>query len=312
MALIMDAKTIRDAGAFFVGELERLDQTLHAPLATVTWARDMLLREDVAFGDEMSSFTNSSFAAAGGIASNGINWIGKDVTAVPGIAVNIEKTSKPMRLWGQELGFSVQELAAAQRVGRPIDEQKFAGLKLKHQMDIDQMIYMGDAAVNATGLCNNPAVKTFTAAKTWATATPAEILDSINALLEAAWLESGYAILPDRLLLPPTALAKLTRPVTEAGSMSILQYVREQCLCNTVNGRLLEVAPVKWLSGAGASGKDRMLAYTKDAQYVRYPLVPLQHTPVEYRGLYQITTYYAALGEVEFVYPETVAYCDGI
>ena len=33
---------------------------------------------------------------------------------------------------------------------------------------------------------------------------------------------------------------------------------------------------------------------------------------VEYRGLYQITTYYAALGELEFVYAETVAYADGI
>jgi hypothetical protein len=31
-----------------------------------------------------------------------------------------------------------------------------------------------------------------------------------------------------------------------------------------------------------------------------------------YRGLYQITTYYAALGELEFVYAETVAYADGI
>lgn len=312
MPLIMDAKTIRDAGAFFVGELERLDQTLHAPLATVTWARDILLREDVAFGDEMSSFTNSSFAAAGGIASNGINWIGKDVTAVPGIAVNIEKTSKPMRLWGQEVGFTVQELAAAQRVGRSIDEQKFAGLKLKHQMDIDQMVYMGDKAVNATGLCNNPAITARTAEKTWAEAKPVEILESINKLLEDAWLASGFAVLPDRLLVPPTALARLTQPITEAGSMSILQYVREQCLCNVQNGRPLEIAAVKWLSGAGASGKNRMVAYTKDAQYVRYPMVPLQHTPVEYRGLFQLTTYYAALGEVEFVYPETVAYCDGI
>lgn len=308
----LDKKAIRDAGAFFVGELERLDPQLHAPLAVVTWGRDIDLREDVALGDELSSYTNSSFAAAGGIYANGINWVGKDSTAIAGMAVSIDKTSKPLRLWGQEIGVTVQELAAAQRVGRPIDQQKFDGLKLKNQMDIDQMVYLGDSVVGATGLCNNAAITPTTLSKTWASSTPLEILVSINAVLETAWAQSGYAVLPDRLLVPPLAMSKLTQPITDAGSMSVLQYVREQCLCNTVNGRLLEIAPVKHLSGAGADGKDRMVAYTKDRQYVRYPLVPLQHTPVEYRGLYQITTYYAALGELEFVYPETVAYADGL
>lgn len=308
----LDKKTIRDAGAFFVGELERLDQTIHNPLAAVTWGRDIDLRDDVTLGDELSSFTNSSFAAAGGIYANGINWVGKDSTAIAGMAVSIDKTSKPLRLWGQEIGFTVQELAAAQRVGRPIDLQKFDGLKLKNQMDIDQMVYLGDDVVGATGLCNNASITPLTVAKTWATSTPLEILASINSVLETAWAQSGYAILPDRLLVPPTAMSKLTQPITDAGSMSILQYVREQCLCNSVNGRPLEIAPVKHLTGAGVGKKDRMVAYTKDRQYVRYPLVPLQHTPVEYRGLYQITTYYAALGELEFVYAETVAYADGI
>ena len=308
----LDKKTIRDAGAFFVSELERLDPELHAPLAVVTWGRDIDLREDVALGDELSSYTNSSFAAAGGIYANGINWVGKDSTAIAGMAVSIDKTSKPLRLWGQEIGFTVQELAAAQRVGRPIDQQKFDGLQLKNQMDIDQMVYLGDDVVGATGLCNHAGITPMTLAKTWAASTPLEILGSINAVLELAWVQSAYAVLPDRLLVPPTAMSKLTQPITEAGSMSILQYVREQCLCNTVNGRLLDIAPVKHLVGAGAGQTDRMVAYTKSRQYVRYPLVPLQHTPVEYRGLYQITTYYAALGELEFVYPETVAYADGI
>lgn len=307
-----DKKTIRDSGAFLVGELERLDQELHAPLSQVSWGRDIDLREDVALGDEFSSFTNTSFAAAGGIASGGINWVGEDTNAIPGIAVSIEKTSHPLRLWAMELGFTVQELAAAQRTGRSIDDQKFEGLKLKHQMDIDQMVYRGDPAVGATGLCNNPYVEKYTLAKQWSASTPEEILESINRVLETAWKASGYAVLPDRLLVPPLAMSRLTRPMTEAGSVSILQYVREQCLCNTVNGRLLEVFPVKHLTEMGTGRAGRMVAYTKQRNFVRFPLVPLQHTPVEYRNLYQLTTYYAALGEVEFVYPETVAYADGL
>src|SRR5206468_13081290 len=41
------AITVDSTGAFLIGELERLDQTLHMPLAAVTWTRDINLREDV-------------------------------------------------------------------------------------------------------------------------------------------------------------------------------------------------------------------------------------------------------------------------
>lgn len=55
-----------------------------------------------------------------------------------------------------------------------------------------------------------------------------------------------------------------------------------------------------------------MVAYTNDKKYVRFPLVPLQSIPVQYRGIYQIVTYYGKLGAVEPVYRETLSYCDGI
>jgi hypothetical protein len=41
-------------------------------------------------------------------------------------------------------------------------------------------------------------------------------------------------------------------------------------------------------------------------------LVPLQHTPVEYRSIWQLTTYFARLGCVEIVYPEMIGFSDGI
>jgi hypothetical protein len=55
-----------------------------------------------------------------------------------------------------------------------------------------------------------------------------------------------------------------------------------------------------------------MVAYTKDPKYVRFPMVPLQRTPLEYRSLYQITTYFGRLGQIEARYPETVGYADGL
>ena len=91
-----------------------------------------------------------------------------------------------------------------------------------------------------------------------------------------------------------------------------MTYLRENSLCNSINGTPLNIQPLKWLTDRGVSTTNRMVAYTRDASRVRFPLVPLQRTPLEYRSLFHITTYYGRLGVVEFVYPETIGYRDGI
>lgn len=85
-----------------------------------------------------------------------------------------------------------------------------------------------------------------------------------------------------------------------------------------INGKKLDIQPCKWLTGLGtqagspAAGTDRMICYSQDKNRVRYPLVPLQRTPLEYRSIFHLTTYFGKLGVVEIVYPETVLYMDGI
>ncbi len=309
-----DAQTVESTGAFLVGELERLDPRLHLPLFNVTWNRDIDLREDVVISDESTSFTNTEFAAASGSKSNGKNWVNAKSGAIASIEMKTGKTVLPMMLWALGLSYTIVELERAQQVGRPIDAQKLEGIRIKHNMDVDEQVYIGDAETGAVGLVNHGDITPGSIAAEWDedTTTPKMILDDINSFLAQTWLQSGYAVCPSRLLLPPAKFALLTKPVTDAGSKSILQYVAENSLSNQTNGRLLEIFPCKWLTGRGTGGKDRMVTYTKSQEYVRFPMVPLTRTPVEFRGLAQLTTYYGALGQVEFVYPETVGYADGL
>ena len=317
--MTFDARTIDSTGAFLIGELERLDQTLHAPLVNVTWSRDIDLREDVSIADESSSFTNSAFAAAGGISSTGKSWVGKDSTAIQGIQLDIGKTANPLYAWAMQLGYTIFELESSIKVGRPIDVQKFEGLKLKHQMDTDEMVYTGDTVLGKTGLCNNASVTTGNVAAgaagllDWAHKTPDEILDDVNTLLTAVYLSGATKVCPSKLLLPPTQFAQLTsRKISTAGNMSILRYLRENSMALEKNGKMLDIVDCKWLTGLGVNGTDRMVAYTQAKDFVRFPMVPLQRTPLEYRGIHQITTYFGRLGVVEVVYPETLGYADGI
>lgn len=311
-----DGYTRDSTGAFYIGELERLDQTIHDPLYSVTWGRDIDVREDITTGDEVSSFTNSSFAAAGGINPTGISWIGKNTNAITGAQLDIGKTPQPLFLWGMELSYTMPELASAMQAGRPIDTQKYDVIKTKHQMDIDQLVYTGDALLNTHGLTNHPAVTNVSnvTGGTWAAAaTPDVILDQMNEMLESVWAASGWAQMPDQVRVPPVQFGKLvSTKVSTAGNISVLRFLQENSLCNTQNGKPLNIQPLKWLVGRGTAGSQRMFCYTKAYDRVRFPMTPLQRTPLEWRSLYNLTTYWGRLGVIEVVYPETIGYRDGI
>ena len=317
--MTFDQRTIDSAGAFLIGELERLDQTLHAPLATYTWSRDIDLRQDVSIGDEVSSFTNSSFAAAGGLTPGGKAWISKDANQISGVSLDIGKTANPLTLWGMEIKYTIPELESAQKIGRAIDTQKYEGMQLKYNMDIDEQVYLGDTTLGMAGLVNSASVTPADVAnnaagssKLWSAKTPDEILADINEALNAAWAASGFAVVPSKLLLPPVKYSYLlSQKVSSAGNISVMEFLKANSLSNAVNGRPLDIQPLKWLTGAGAGGTNRMVVYSQQPNFLRFPMTPLARTPLEYRSLYQITTYYGRLGVVEFVYPETVAYRDG-
>jgi hypothetical protein len=308
----IDKKTADAAGAFLVGELERLDQTLNLPLVSYKWSRDISLRSDVSIADEMSSFTNTDLAAAGGVNPNGKNWIGKNSTAIPGVNLLIERTAQPLTLWGMEIGWTLPELASAQQLGRPVDTQKYDAMRMKWNMDVDEQVYIGDEGLGITGLLNLKQVPAQAAAAAWTAATsPDDIVQDINIVLTDAWLRSGYAMCPRKIGLAPELFGLLaSKKVSEAGNISVLEYVKINTIAFQENGEPLEIVSMKWASKRGANGAHRIVAYTQDEKYIRFPLVPLLNTPLEYRGLHQLTTYYGRLGQVETPYANTISYLD--
>lgn len=324
-------RVIDSTGAFYVGELERLDQTLHMPLAAVSWGRDIDLREDVTIADEVSSYTLSTFAAAGGLGTgngigNGKSWIGKDTTQMTGVGLDISKPVNPLRLWGMELKYTIPELESAAQIGRPIDQQKYEGMQLKYQMDIDEQVYIGDSSFTDGGLLNNTNVTATnlpvgaSGLTTWANKTPQEILNDVNLALTSVWATSAWAVIPSRLLIPPTQFGLIsTQNISQAGNVSILKYIQENNLLTTTGRGKLDIFPVKWAIGAGAggtvgteNGHDRMIVYSKDKNRVRFPMTLMQRTPIQYDSIYHKTTYFCRLGRVEVVYPETIGYFDGL
>ncbi|MEX9849784.1 MULTISPECIES: DUF2184 domain-containing protein [Providencia] len=308
----VDRATIDSAGVFLVGELERMDQTLNLPLTSVKWTRDMPLRSDISIADEVSSFTNTDFASVGGPNPNGKNWMGKKGTAIAGIELSIDPTRNNLTPWVQEVGWTVLELTSAQKLGRPIDTQKYEGMKLKWQMDTDEQVYIGDSELGVPGLLNLPSVSPVAAAAPWtATTDPDVIVQDINLVLTDAWVRSGYAVCPGKIGLAPELFGLLaSKKVSSAGNISVLEYVKINTIAFQENGEPLEIVSMKFASKRGAGGAHRIVAYTQDEKYVRFPMVPLLNTPLEYRGMQQLTVYYGKLGQVETPYSNTISYLD--
>lgn len=311
--------TVDSTGVFLVSQLERLDRTLNAPLYSYTWSRDVTLRTDVSLGDELASWTNTNYATPGGVTPSGVNWIGSNSNAIPGPSVDLGKTAQPLIGWGMELSWSVFDLAKSAILGTPIETSKYDAMDMKWNMDVDQVVYTGEAAFAQYGLLNSPAVTAANApngaaaSPLWTSKTPQERLNDVNAALNAVYAASGWKVMPDELRLPPVQFLGLNSTiVTSAGSSSVLEFLRNNNASVAINGRPLNIQPLKWLIGRGAGATDRMFAYSKDPKFVRYPMVPRQRTPLELRSIFQLTTYYAKLGFTEFRYPETGYYLDGI
>lgn len=135
----------------------------------------------------------------------------------------------------------------------------------------------------------------------------------MNALLIAAWKAAAFAVCPSKLLLPPVQFGYLaSQKVSSAGNVSILKFLQENCISLQINGKMLDIQPVKWLTGAGAAGVDRMVVYTNEEDRVRFPMVPIRRETAYYQGIRFTAPYLWAFGQVEMPYTETVRYGDGI
>lgn len=308
-----DRQTIDNSGAFLIGQLERFDPVLNMPLLAYTWSRDVDLREDVSIADEMSSFSNSSFAAPSSVGTDGESWISNSTNVIAGVDLDITKTTLPLTPWSRQLSWTVFELASALQMGRPIDSQKLDAMNQTYQLNVDRQVYVGSTILGVKGLFNQAGVKVINAAKAWANSTAMEIAKSINDGLTTAWKQTGRAVVPDSLRLPPDQYALLSSIiVSEAGNRSLLDYLSENTIAYKQNGKPLDIQPVKWLEAGAMQNVNRMVFYTKDRKYVQFPLVPLQRTPMEYRDLRQLVTYYSKVGAVELRYSDTMLYVDGI
>ena len=308
-----------DAGAYFIGQLEALDQRMAMPITAVTYSRDIERRPDIGPYNELASFTRLKFAAAQGDQDD-IEFDSDVTTEHQQVNVEQEKITTPIFAKTMKTRWTLAEIEKAALAGMPLETQAFEALNTDNQLKIDRLHYMGSQKYGFGGLLNHGSVLNVSPVANGAgglpnleAKTPEEILADVNEILRSVWTATGLAIMPNRILVSQRIMSALSIPIAPLSGVSILKYLQDNAICKIIDGKELEIVPVKWASGAGAAGTDRMAAYVPGLDNLASIFSPMQqYGAMEVRDVAFHQHYRFAFGGLQLRYPEKMAYRDGL
>ena len=310
----MDAAGIASGQAFLTSELEKRDMLVRTPLTSFTYSRDIPVRVGGGWAEFVSAM-NVGYGLTGG---SGEGMIGSgSADGIPMVQADFGKDLwKTHAIYAGTRVFWI-DMQKGNMTGRNIDTLLRDGLRLAYDKHMDENVYAGFAKYGTTGLINNPDVVITNATKTWATATPDEILEMVNNAILATWARAAYDLdaIPNHIVLPYEQYNYIaTTKVTNLAEKTILTFLEENNVA-TKNGGDLFIGATVWCKAAGTGSTDRMVVYSNKERYVAIDeLVPLTRamtTPNAERFSYD-TAYAGNVSETEVFYPETITYTDGI
>lgn len=313
-----DARYVQDGMSFLNRELEKVDQKIQEPLSSTWWPRDIPVRTGGGWLDNVAVI-NVNYATTG---ADEDSFIGEQNNNIPAMQADFEKNTWALFNWAHYLDVPYLQREKLLQIGRNIEEFLDKGIRLFHDKSIDKNVYKGLTRYNRTGLINNANIYRYSiddnAANTstkWEDKTPDEILADVNFIINFTWQSSEYvtAAMANHLLIPPTQYASLvSRKVGTTGDKSILTFLMENNI-GAKQGQPLVISPLPFLTGAGTGGVDRMVAYCNNIERIRMDIsVPLRRLPTETANLMFRTPFVSQFSEVQFLFPTSVAYGDGI
>jgi len=159
---------------------------------------------------------------------------------------------------------------------------------------IEQTTFFGDPAVGFRGFLNYDGITVTNAASNgastpstkWEDKTPRQIIDDVNNAITKVWKDSKGLFLPNIVFLPMAQYALLANLPFELNTSvafsSALTYLKTNNLYTNRRGGELEIVPLRYLAGAGATGTDRMVVQdrSKKNQGMPFPLPYTVQQPV--------------------------------
>jgi hypothetical protein len=314
-----DVAGVATGGAFLASELEKINPKILEPLTSVTYQEDMPFSE----GGGWVDFTSNFFVDYGTAANDEDSIIGTTTTDIPTSQAVVNKDVFKVWTFAEALKYSYIDMQKSNQLGRDIKKLMDGGLRLNYNKMLDKNTYKGMTKLGTYGIVNNPDVSSQLAAnngagisRLWKDKTGQEILDDINTLAELIFANCEYdpSGIPNHLLIPVEDMIYIARPMTIAGCNSILEYVKQNYFGLNYGVELI-IKGRRWCTGVGASSTNRMVMYVHNENRIvtdiTVPLMPVMTQFVPTQIAY-LTPYVSQVGQVKFLYLQTIGYMDGI
>lgn len=232
---------------------------------------------------------------------------------LPMVNVKGSQTSQRMQSYGAAFGYSIGEIRAAAKAGKPLERMRAMAARKVLDLKLDDVAATGDSTAGLSGLLSLSNTETFTVStkagggQTWAVATADEILADMNGMIRQVVVNSKEVERPTRLILPTTQFEQISSKARSTTSdTTVLSFF-------LANHPGVEVMSWERLAGAGALGVDRMVAYDPNILNIRLLMaVEFEQLAPQQRNMSYVVNCHMRTGGVISPYPKSVIYGDGI
>lgn len=208
------------------------------------------------------------------------DWINGNADDIPMAGTTMTKHETQVYTAGIGYGWGLEEISQAVMLGRNLPADDAVAARRAYEEMVYRTLLFGDASKNFTGLFNAPGVTAATAAATWDTATPDQIIADMNNMLIGQFTGTLFTSMADTLLLPYDRFLTLaSTPRSNESDTSILTWYLANNPYTALTGRPLRIRGVQGLQTAGAGGTHRAVAYRRDPNVVK------AHIPMPHRFL---------------------------
>lgn len=243
-------------------------------------------------------------------------FIGSKALDVPIADIGDNKVQIPVELAGIGYEYSDEELIQAIQLQKPLEQRKANAARRAYEELVQEVGMTGDAVRNLPGFLNNENVSVINvidngSGTEWINKFPDDIIFDVNDFMGGIFVDTLQVERPDTLGLPTAQWNYIAgTPRASFSDVTILQWlVNNSPYLNSIN----DVIPMPELTGAGAGGTDRMIAYTKSIDKVVFHIPkPLLFTEPQRRGLGFLVPGSFKIAGIEFRYPASAGYADGI
>ena len=314
-----DAK-VHDANfAFLTTTLAKLDPTLHKPLYWTTYQMDVPVDVGAGFVDYVEYYTLDW----AGITSEYRNFIGNSTNYIPRVNAGMNQERMPVFTYGVAYDLRFVDLEKMKKIKLQESIQKIYAdiIMAGWDMFCQRMAYLGAVGAQTVGLFNSDKVHSATIDNSAATGagfvgmSDSDVVAFFNGIFEYYLTNShmNLKVLPDTILVPTFVSQDLSQRYSELYVDTLRGFIKKHNLAIDESDGAIKEINIQGrpeLNDLGVAGKGRIVAYRKDAQFLKlhipYPIQMYITLPNIERMAYT-TAFIGQVSGVEMPYEQSSA-----